>query len=170
MQTLDPATKRENAVPSWPLLIALSTVITGTAGLMEYNTVYTEGEVMQFLYRVAVAGVAALLLLGFANRAVAAWLTLLCGGTLILWQANQSRRWTVLHEEVTSIVAYANVEKKETGRMPPDLSAYKFRHEKLRKRISYSFHEGKLFLSYYLNDRGISYWYHEDSGFGYYPD
>lgn len=170
MQTLDPATNREKAAPSWPLLIALSTVITGTAALMEYNTVYTEGAMMQFLYRVAVAGVAALLLLGFADRTVAAWLTLLCGGALVLWQANQSRRWTVLHEEVTSIVAYANAEKEETGRMPPDLSAYRFRHEKLQKRIRYSFHEGKLFLSYYLNDRGTSYWYHEDSGFSYNPD
>lgn len=170
MQPPDPRPREEKAAPSWPLLIALSAVITGTAALMEYNTVYTQGEVMQLFYRVAVAGVSALLLMGLANRAIAAWLTLLCGGSLILWQANQSRRWAMLHEEVTAIVAHVNAMKSTKGQMPPDLSAYNFRHPELQKQISYSFNKGKLFLSYYLNDRGISYWYHEDSGFGYYPD
>lgn len=156
--------------PSWPLLLTIAAVIVGTATLMERNSVYTEGEVMQALYRLAVAGTAALVFMGFANRSVAAWLILICGGGLILWQANQTRRWGILHEEVTGIVAYANKEKREKGRYPTGLGAYVFQHPALSKRIGYGFHNGKLYVSYYLNDPGISYWYHEDGGFGYYPD
>jgi len=158
------------AVIPWPLLLALAAVILGTACLMARNTIYTEGEVMEGLYRLSIGVVAAMLLLGFFNRNLTAWMILGCGGAMILWQANQTRRWGKLHEEVIAIVDDANREKRETGSYPLSLGGWAFRHPEFRDHIHYGFHEGKLYIGYHLNDPGISYWYREDSGFGYYPD
>lgn len=160
---------RRSRGPSWPLLIALAAVICGTAALMSRNVYYTEGEVMRGLYRLAVGGTALLLMLGFANRSLAAWLIVLCGGFLILVQANQQRRWALLHEEMVTIVAYLEKEKRETGHYPESLAGYTPWHEEFRDHVSYSVTGGKMNLSYFLNDPGVSYWYQED-GFGYYAD
>jgi hypothetical protein len=158
------------AVISWPLLLALSGVILGTACLMARNTIYTEGEVMEGFYRLSIGVVAAMLLLGLFNRNLTAWMILVCGGALILWQANQTRRWGMLHEDVLGIVAHANHERAEKGAYPATLEGYQFQHPEFRDYIGYTMQEGKLYIGYHLNDPGISYWYREDSGFGYYPD
>jgi hypothetical protein len=154
----------------WPLLLALAGVILGTACLMARNTIYTQGEVMEGLYRLSIGLVAAMLLLGFFNRNLAAWVILGCGGAMILWQASQTRRWGMLHEEVVAIVAHLNREKAEKGSYPGGLEGYDFRHPEFRDHIGYSRQNTYYYIGYHLNDPGISYWYREDSGFGYYPD
>jgi hypothetical protein len=158
------------AVIPWPLLLALAGVILGTACLMARNTIYTQGEVMEGFYRLSIGVVAAMLLLGFLNRNLTAWMILCSGGALILWQANQTRRWGMLHEEVLGIVAHANGEKAKKGAYPDGLVGYSFQHPEFRDHIGYMMQEGKLYIGYHLNGPGISYWYREDSGFGYYPD
>jgi len=161
---------RRSPGPSWPLLLAISVVICGTAALMGRNVYYTEGEVMRGVYYLAVGGTALLLTLGFANRSLAAWLMVLCGGVLILWQANQQRRWGILHEEMITIAAYVENEKKNTGSYPASLAGYSFWHPEFTNHVSYRLEDGKMTIGYFLNDPGTSYWYHGDSGFGYYPD
>lgn len=158
------------AVISWPLLLALAGVILGTACLMARNTIYTEGEVVEGFYRLSIGVVAAMLLSGCFNRNLTAWMILGCGGALILWQANKTRRWGMLHEEVLGIIAHVSQEKAEKGAYPAGLEGYEFRHPEFRDHVGYSIQDGKLYIGYHLNDPGISYWYREDSGFGYYPD
>lgn len=164
------ASSAPRAVIPWPLLLALAGVILGTACLMARNTLYTGGEVMEGLYRMSIGVVGSMLLLGFFNRNLTAWMILACGGSMILWQAHQTRRWGLLHEEVLAIVAHANRVKAEKGAYPPVLEGYAFQHPEFRDHIGYTMQGGKLYIGYHLNDPGISYWYREDSGFGYYPD
>lgn len=163
------ASSAPRAVISWPLLLALTGVILGTACLMARNTIYTEGEVMEVLYPLMIGVVAAMLLVGFLNRDLAAWMVIGCGGALILWQANQTRRWAMLHEDVLAIVDYANREKQASGSFPETLDGFSFRHPHFRRHIYYGFHEGKLYVQYYLNRSGPSYWYREDAGFLFNP-
>lgn len=161
---------RRSPGPSWPLLLALTAVICGTAALMSRNVYYTETEIMRGFYRILVGGTVLLLTLGFANRSLAAWLITLCGGALILWQANQQRRWGILHEEMITVVTYVEKAKKDTGSYPASLAGYRFRHPEFTNHVNYSLKDGKMTIGYFLNDPGTSYWYHGDSGFGYYPD
>ncbi len=137
---------------------------------MTHNVYYTEGEIMVGVYAFATAGTAALLLLGLANRSLAAWLIVICGGSLVLWQAYQQRRWAILHEEVVGVLAHIHQIQQKTGNYPTTLDGYTFSHPEFKSHISYSFPEGKMSLGYYLNNPGTGYWYHQDSGFGYYPD
>lgn len=115
-----------SAPVSWPLLLAISGVITGTAALMVRNVIYTEGEVMQPVFGLLVVILGLMPGVGFFNRTWAAWLILTCGGAMILWQANQTRRWGILHEEIFGIVAYAENVMRSTGSYPPDLGAIDF--------------------------------------------
>lgn len=157
------------AVVSWALLLALAGVILGTACLMARNTIYTGGEVMEMFHPLMTGAVAAMLLFGFRSRNQAAWMVLGCGGALILWQANQTRRWAMLHEEVLSMVDHANRMKLANGSFPESIDGYASRHPRFRRHIHYGFHEGKLCIQYHLTRSGPAYWYHEDGGFHFHP-
>lgn len=167
---MNASNRPSSAQVSWPLLLAISVVITGTAALMVRNVIYTEGEIMRPIFGFLVVILLMMLGVGFFNRTRAAWLIVICGGTMILWQANQTRRWGILHEEVLGIVAYVENARRNSGSYPPDLGGYQFLHPRTRDHISYSLVEGKLHITYFLNNPGTSYWYNQDGGFGYYPD
>jgi len=92
---------------SWPLLLSVGAVVVGSLWLLRYNVLYTEGEVMQSLFTLFVGLVAACVLLGFHRRRTATWCVTLLGGSLLLWQAYQTRKWAVIHEDIVDIVRFA---------------------------------------------------------------
>ncbi len=156
---------------SWGLFFAVIGLVTAAGGLLARNVYYTEGEVMQAVYRVAV-GFAALLsiLAGIRHRALGLWLTVVLGGALVLWQALQTRRWGILHEEVVRIVRHAGEHRASAGSYPENLEGYRFLHPGCGRQIRYSGGGESFRLDYFLNDPGITYWYDSRSRFGYYPD
>ena len=89
MSTPTQQTKDKTDV-SWPLLLGLATVIVGSLSLLCHNVIYTEGEVMQGLFGLLVCLTAGLVLAGFYRRKIAAWLIVMLGGSLLLWQCCQT--------------------------------------------------------------------------------
>ena len=166
----------ENSKPtgdaSWMMLLAVAAVVVGSLWLMRYIVVYTEGEVMQGLFTALVGLVAACVLLGFHRRKTAIWCVTLFGGSLLLWQAYQIRKWAMIHEVVVAIVRFAEETKSKTGSYPTNLEGYTFQNPQVRAHIAgLYFDETTGFqLTYFMNDTGITYWYSSKTGFGYYPD
>jgi hypothetical protein len=114
MSTSTQQTHQEPDV-SWPLLLGLAAVVVGSLYLLRYNVIYTEGEVMQGLFSLLVSLTGGLVLVGFYRRKIAAWSILLLGGSLLLWQCAESRRWTLLHEDVIALVRFAEDINTKTG-------------------------------------------------------
>ena len=157
---------------SWLLLLSNSTVVLGALGLLRYNVIYTEGEVMQGLFTLVVGLVAACVLIGFHRRKLAMWCVTLLGGSLLLWQTYQIRKWALIHEDIVAIVQFAEDSRKKTGHYPVSLEGYAFKNPLVRSHI-YGFMSDEtngLRITYFMNDPGISYWYSSKTGFGYYPD
>jgi|PlaIllAssembly_1097288.scaffolds.fasta_scaffold508346_2 hypothetical protein len=157
---------------SWAMLLSLAAVIVSTLCLLRYNVLYTEGEVMQGLFTLLVGLVAGSVLVGFYRRSMAVWCVTLLGGCLLLWQAYQTRKWTVIHEEIIAIVQFAEGVKRDTGQYPQSLDSYTFRNARVKSHV-YGFEPeeaGGFRLTYFMNDPGIAYWYSSKTGFGYYPD
>jgi len=164
--------RRQTFDISWLLLIAISTVVVGSIGLLQFNVLYTEGEVPEALYRLLVFVTLGLVFTGFYRRIVAAWLVVSLGGALLLWQAYQTRKWAMIHEDIVSVIRFAEDTKTKTGRYPMNLQGYTFKRQWVKSHI-YSFgpNEGDGFgITYFMNDPGTSYWYSSKTGFGYYPD
>lgn len=154
------------------MLLSIATVMVGSLGLLRYNVLYTEGEVMQGLFTLLVGLVAGCILIGFYRRKIAVWCLTLLGGSLLVWQAYQTRKWAVIHEEIVAIVRFSNDAKSKTGNYPASLQGYTFRSARVKSHI-YGFgleETGGFRITYFMNDPGITYWYSSASGFGYYPD
>jgi len=157
---------------SWLMLLFIAAVVVGSLGLLQYNVVYTEGEVMQGLFTLLVFLTLGSVLIGFYRRVIAAWCVVLLGGSLLLWQTYQTRKWAMIHEDIVSVVRFAEDTKTKTGRYPTNLEGYTFKRQWVKSHI-YSFgpNEADGFgVTYFMNDSGISYWYSSKTGFGYYPD
>jgi hypothetical protein len=157
---------------SWLLLLSIAAVIVGSLCLLCRNVLYTEGEVMQSLFILLVCLVAGCVLIGFYRRSIAVWCITLIGGCLLVWQAYQSRKWAMIHEDIVAIVRFAEESKKNTGQYPINLDSYVFKNTQVKSHI-YSFEtdEANGFrVTYFMNDPGITYWYSSKSGFDYYPD
>lgn len=157
---------------SWLLLLAISAVVVGSIGLLQYNVLYTEGEVMQGLFTLLVFLTLGSVLIGFYRRIVAVWVIVLLGGSVLLWQSYQTRKWVMIHEDIVSLVRFAEDSKTDTGRYPANLEGYTFKRQWVKSHI-YSFgpNEADEFgITYFMNDPGTSYWYSSKTGFGYYPD
>ncbi|MDB6172277.1 MAG: hypothetical protein JWL59_1588 [Chthoniobacteraceae bacterium] len=157
---------------SWAMLLSFAAVIVGALCLLHYNVLYTEGEVMQGLFTLLVGLVAGFVLIGFHQRLMAAWCIILLGGSLLIWQAYQSRKWTIIHEDVVAIVQFAEETKAKSGQYPTNLDRYSFKNAAVRShiyRIEPEEPDG-FRLTYFMNDPGTSYWYSSRTGFGYYPD
>jgi hypothetical protein len=157
---------------SWAILLSFAVLIVGSLCLLRYNVLYTEGEVMQGLFTLLVGLVAGSVLVGFYRRSAAFWCITLLGGSLLLWQAYQARKWTVIHEDVVAIVRFAEDARRNTGQYPQSLDGYTFKNARVKSHIyGFGTDETNGFrLTYFMNDPGITYWYSSKTGFGYYPD
>lgn len=149
------------------LLVAL---LAGTEALLGYNTIYTEGELMQGLYWLLVWANLPIALLVLWKARIGIWAAFGLGLVLLPWQASENRKWAQIHEEVISIIRYVDTRKKTAGDYPKTLEGYKFQRSWIEDRVSYGTSDGTYSLSYYMDDTSISYWFHSESGFGYYPD
>lgn len=163
---------RSTASVPWLLLIVIWALVVSSLWLLSYNVIYTEGEVMHGMFTLGVILVAACILLGFHSRTTALACVGILGGLLLLWQAYQTRKWAMIHEDVIEIVRFAEDARKKTGRYPVSLEGYAFRNPTAKARIhSFAPEESDGFrLTYFMNDPGITYWYSSKTGFGYYPD
>lgn len=157
---------------SWLLLLSIAAVIVGSLCLLQRNVFYTEGEVMQGLFTLLVGLVAGCILIGFHRRTTAMWCVTLLGGCLLLWQAYQNRKWALIHEDIVAIVQFAEESKSKTGHYPSNLEGYTFKHAQVKAHIYglRSDETNAFWITYFMNDPGISYWYSSKTGFGYYPD
>ena len=169
------APKQEISPPqdvSWLMLLSIGAVVVGSLSLLRHNVLYTEGEVMQGLFTLLAGVVAACVLIGFHRRRAAIWCVTLLGGSLLLWQAYQTRKWAVIHKEIVSLVRFAEDSKSKTGHYPMSLKGYVFKNPRVRAHI-YDFGSDDtngFRLTYFMNDPSITYWYSSKTGFGYYPD
>lgn len=127
---------------------------------------------MQALFTLLICLVGGFVLIGFYRRSVALWCVSLLGGSMLIWQAYQSRKWAMIHEDIIAIVQFAEESKAKAGYYPTNLDGYTFRHRQVRSHIyDLGADETNGFrITYFMNDPGISYWYSTKSGFGYYPD
>lgn len=100
---------------SWLMLLSIGAVVVGALSLLRSNVLYTEGEVMQRLFTLLVSLVAASVLIGFHCRRTAVWCVTLLGGSLLLWQAWQTRQWAMIHEDIVALVRFAEDSKTKTG-------------------------------------------------------
>ena len=157
---------------SWLMLLTIAVIFVGSLYLLSYNVLYTEGEVMQGLFTLLVFLVAGCVLLGFYRRRIAIWCVTLVGGALLLWQSFQSRKWAQIHEDVIGIVQFVEDLKSKTGRYPASIDGYTFKRPWVKSHIDGFGPEetGGFRIGYFMNDRGISYWYSSKTSFGYYPD
>jgi hypothetical protein len=157
---------------SWRMLLSLTGIFVGVLSLLRYNVIYTEGEVMQGLFTMAIGGVAACAAIGFQSRRRALWSVMVLGGSLLLWQAYQLRKWAVIQEDMVDFVYFAEETKRKTGQYPTGVEGYTFKNPQMKAHIyEVSFDEGNGFrVSYFMNQPGITYWYSSKTGFGYYPD
>lgn len=172
MQSVKPTNELKARDVSWLMLLTITVVIAGSLHLLSYNVIYTEGEVMQGLFRLLVILTAGSLLLGFYRRRIAFWCITLLGGFLLLWQAYQTRKWAVLHEDIVGLVRFAEDAKTKSGRYPASAEGYAFKNEWVKSHI-YGFEPEEAHgfrITYFMNDPGISYWYSSKTGFDYYPD
>ena len=157
---------------SWFLLLTVAGVIIGSLFLLRHNVLYTEGEVMQGLFTLLVWLLAACILIGLRRRLLALWCITLIGGSLLVWQTYQTRKWAVIHEDIVAIVRFVEDSKVKTGHYPVNLDGYTFKNESVKSHI-YAFESVQtngFRITYFMNDTGISYWYSSQAGFGYYPD
>lgn len=166
----DPGTQKQDV--SWPKLSSFAAVIVGSLWLLSHNVFYTEGEVMQGVFTLAVFLVAAFFLLGFYSRNAAFWCITAVGGSLLIWQTYQTRKWAIIHEDIIPAVRFAEDSMRNTGRYPGSLDGYIFKDARVKKHIyGVTSDETNGFrLTYFMNNPGITYWYSSRSGFGYYPD
>lgn len=127
---------------------------------------------MQGLFALLTGVVACCVLIGFHHRTIALWCVTSLGGCLLLWQSYQNRKWVIIHEDIISIVQFAEELKNKTGHYPASLDEYAFKNIGVKSHIHgfVSDETNEFRITYFMNDPGISYWYSSKSGFGYYPD
>ncbi len=140
--------------------------------LFFHNAYYTEGEIGSGLYFLIILINVPLFVIAIWRPRYPAWISLALGFALIGWQASENTKLVKLHEEVVSIIKYVNKTKEKTGDYPVNLQMYEFIHPQYRENYIYSFDREKdrYRLTYFIDQRGISFWYHSDTGFGYYGD
>jgi hypothetical protein len=156
---------------SWLAFLTAAVAILLPAYLLGYNVVFTEGELMQGLYYLVLILVGCSALSAFYRRDVGIISVAILGGLLLTWQASQSRKWAMIHEDVAAIVTAAMKQHKETGSYPKSIDDLKFTHSFVRDHIHGFTSDGNSFrVSYFINQPGITYSYSSMDGFWYYPD
>ena len=152
--------------------LVLIAVLTFLEFLFFHNAYYTEGEVRSLTYFSLILINVPLFVAAFWKPRYPAWISLGIGAVLIAWQASENTKLAKLHEEVVSIIQYANESKKEDGAFPVDLANYEFVHPGYKDNYAYACDTKKdeFTIIYFIDQPGISFWYHSDTGFGYYGD
>jgi hypothetical protein len=171
MQEKEPQPPMTRRDASWFSFVSVAVAVLLPAYLAGYNVVYTEGEVLQGLYYVlfVIAGISGLS--AFYRRNLGIALVAVFGGSLLTWQGYQSRKWAMIQEDITDIVAAAMKKHRETGAFPETMDELKFRHPFVRDHIyRFSSDGAKFSISYFINKPGITYLYSSEDGFSYYPD
>lgn len=149
------------------LLVAL---LAGSEALLAYNTLYTEGEVTQGLFRILVGLNIPILLIALRKPRIGIWCALALGALLLPWQTYQNRKMVQIHEEIIGIIRHVDTHNKAEGYYPRTLDDYRFDRPWIRDHVSYGTGEKGYRISYFMNNAGTSYWYDLEGGFGYYPD
>ncbi|RYD72780.1 MAG: hypothetical protein EOP84_22580 [Verrucomicrobiaceae bacterium] len=157
---------------SWPMLLSIAAVVVGSLYLLSYSVFYTQSELVQGFFALIVCMAGGSVFLGFYQRRMAVWCVTLIGGSLLLWQTYQTRKWAVIHEDVVSIVRFIEEKKRETGHYPASLDHYTFKRETVKSHIYGLMPDDNdgVRLLYFMNDASVMYWYSTKTGFGYYPD
>jgi len=167
-----PAPNTTKADVSWWVFGTLLAATLFVLGMLEYITLYTEGEVVQALFRLlfAVVGGGAILTAWF-RRTTALWLLAVTACPLICWQSWQIRKWAMIQEDVQGIIQQSRAYKQDHGIYPPTKKVFVFANPSIASHIGYSLAGDQDFrLDYFVNNSGITYWYTPAGGFGYYPD
>lgn len=156
---------------SWLAFVLATAAILTPAYLLGYNTLFTEGEVIQGLYYLVLAGAAVGALAALYRRNVGIIVVSLLGGLLLCWQAYQSRKWAMIHEDIAAIVTAAMKRHKTNGTYPTRMDELQFQHPFVRDHIhGFSSDSSGFSISYFINQPGITYSYSSTDGFWYYPD
>lgn len=162
------ASMKHGELRAFALLLVVLLAVTEV--LLAHNTFYTEGEVIQALYWLLVAGNLPILIVAIWRPRIGVWSAVALGALLLPWQASENRKWAVIHEEVIAIVRHVESRKTTAGTYPPTLENYTFQRSRVGEHVNYEADQGGYRISYFMDDPGISYWYKSDDGFGYYPD
>jgi hypothetical protein len=150
--------------------VLLVLLLAATEAFLAYNTVYTEGELMQGLYWLLVYANIPILAIALRKPRIGAWLAFGLGALLLPWQAAENRRWALIHEEIIAIIDHVEAAKKSNGAYPATLDGYEYRRPWIRGHVIYKVSDGTYRLDYFMDNRGIGYWYEPNGGFDYYPD
>jgi hypothetical protein len=150
--------------------ILLIVLLGVTESFLAYNTLYTQGEVMQGLYSLLVWANLPLALLAWWTPRNCLWAAFGLGALLIPWQAYENRKWAYIHEDVIAIIQHVEEVKKTSGKFPEKLDAYTFKRPWVEKHVLYGTSNESYSLDYFMHNIGTSYWYKSKTGFGYYPD
>lgn len=145
-------------------------LLAGTEAFLAHNTLYTEGEVMQGLYWLLVYANIPICAVALWKPRIGAWISFGLGALLLPWQASENRKWALIHEEIFAIIDHVEAAKKKDGAYPSTLGDYEYHRPWIREHVLYGVSEGAYRLSYFMDNKGISYWYDPQGGFGYYPD
>ncbi|MBK8094405.1 MAG: hypothetical protein IPK32_21185 [Verrucomicrobiaceae bacterium] len=156
---------------SWLSFLTVAIAILLPSYFLGYNVVFTEGEVMQGLYYLVLILVLCTTLSAFYRRDVGIISVAIMGGLLLTWQTSQSRKWAMIHEDVTAIITAAMKQHKETGAYPKSINDLKFTNSFVRAHIhDFTSDSSGFRINYFINQPGITYSYSSIDGFWYYPD
>ena len=142
------------------------------AALLTYHAVGEIDCMLKLLLMLAANGPLALMLLARSSRIrkTALWTAvavMLLVAPYSLWLGF---KWWAVHTEAERVVAWAEAERRATGRLPADLQGYEFRREWVASHIDYGDEQGELKLYYHVATESTSHWYNGDGTWGYYPD
>ncbi|MEO1352259.1 MAG: hypothetical protein AAFW84_26230 [Cyanobacteria bacterium J06635_15] len=149
---------------------ALLVVLGASEALLAHNVLYTEGEIVQGLYWIMVSLNVPLILMAMWKPKWGLWGGMILAALLLPWQTAENRKWAQIHEEVIEIIRFVETTQETAGEYPDSLAGYDFQQPWVAKHIAYTVEEEGYYLSYFMDDDSISYWYESTDGFGYYPD
>ena len=150
------------------LLLVL--LFASIGSFLAYNALYTEGEVMQGICWLLVLANFPIFFVTLWKPRIGIWSAFAVAAILLPWQASENRKWAQIHEEIVSVIRHVEGEKMATGEFPMSLDGYEFEKKWIDEHVTYA-REGDSFeLTYFMDNAGITYWYNEVDGFGYYPD
>lgn len=164
--------KSDRAIRS-VLFAAVCLLVFPTQLLCVDSAVETHGEVVQGLFRVlSVISVVAVLVFRFApNFAFAAVLLVAC--TIIPYQVLLLNRLVQMEDAMKKIV-HERTRLQVLGKeVPTEISAYEFSDHWLHRFVqSYIVDKdsGEFFVSYFIQNPGITRSYSSKTGWSYYPD
>ncbi|MEM7049844.1 MAG: hypothetical protein AAF604_09295 [Acidobacteriota bacterium] len=159
---------------SWPAAaIALGFLAGGAAVCLSF---WTLGEMLYRLLSLLVLAPALPFAAAWAvrpssaNRRRALRVAVLLVLLLVPHQLWLGTRWFLLHREAVRIIDHAESMRAFTGEYPADLDAFDWNHPRYAERVAYGPGGDCARVTYWLVWPGISHWYSQAGGHGYYAD